>query len=225
MKIIHRNGRMLVDNVHATIKTTLVTAIAQDADLRGADLRGATLEGVTLRDATLGGADLGGADLGGANLRGADLRGADLRGAYLRGANLRDADLRDADLRGADLEGADLRGADLGGANLQDATLMGANLVSAILAGANLQGCFLETGECFEDFCRDVVPALIQAGGHPVPQQAWACHDWGNCPMAVAFGVRSIENIPRLYRPRVDQFIRLFDAGFIPTPTPNEPKA
>jgi hypothetical protein len=36
--------------------------------------------------------------------------------------------------------------------------------------------------------------------------------------MAHAFGVHQIEDIPLLYRPRVEQFIRLFDAGLIPAP-------
>ena len=69
-----------------TIKTTLLEAIKQGADLQGADLRGADLRGADLR-----GADLRGADLRGAYLRGGDLQGADLQGAYLRGVKIKAA--------------------------------------------------------------------------------------------------------------------------------------
>jgi uncharacterized protein YjbI with pentapeptide repeats len=82
------------------LRSVVVKAVADGANLRGADLRGADLYGANLR----------GADLRGADLRGADLRGADLRGAALYGADLYGADLYGADLYGADLRGADLRG-------------------------------------------------------------------------------------------------------------------
>ena len=62
-----------------TVKTTLLEAYLQRADLRGADLQGA------------------------------DLHGADLQGAYLRGADLQGAYLRGADLQGADLQGVKIK--------------------------------------------------------------------------------------------------------------------
>ena len=104
----------------------------------------------------------------------------------------------DADLGGADLRGANLGGADLVGANLRD---------------ANLRGARLDTGETLDEYRREVVPALIAAGGRPVSEAAWSCHSWENCPMAEAFGVHRVDDVPRLHRPRVEQFIRLFDAG------------
>ena len=153
---------------------------------------------IALEVAVKSGANLGGANLRGANLGGANLRGANLRGANLGGANLRGANLRYADLGGADLRDANLRDADLRGANLRD---------------ANLRDAKLETGETFDEYRTQVVPALLTAGGHPVPDEAWTCHSWKNCPMAAAFGVDDIAQIPALHRPRVEQFVRLFDAG------------
>ena len=179
----------------------------RDADLRDADLRNANLRDADLRGANLRGADLRGADLEGADLRDADLEGADLRDADLRDANLRDADLRDANLRRAVLGGADLGGADLGGADL---------------GGADLEGANLPTGETWEAYLAEVVPALLTAGGRTLRQVldsgAWQCHDWDNCPVAVAFGVRGLDGVPALHRPRAAQFVQLFDNGLIPQP-------
>ena len=126
--------------------------------------------------------------------------------AALEEAVAADADLADANLADADLAGADLAGANLAGANL---------------AGAkNINSTILETGETFGVYVKDVVPALCVAGGRTLEEVAagWNCHDWTNCPMAIAFGVHDVEDVPRLYRPRVDQFVRLFDAKLIPCP-------
>ena len=101
-----------------------------------------------------------------------------------------------------------LRGADLGGANLR-----GADLRDADLRRADLGGARLETGETLEEYRREVVPALLAAGGHPVPEAAWAGHSWQNCPMATAFAVDDLAKIPPLHRPRAAQFVRLYDAG------------
>ena len=153
------------------------------------------------------------ANLGGANLGGADLGGANLGGANLRGANLRGANLREADLRDANLGGADLRDADLGGANLRDADLGGADLVGA----KNLR---LPTGETWEEYLSETVPALLTAGGKKLDEVAteevWNCHSWDNCPMALAFGVHAIAQIPPLYRQQASQFVSLFDGKQIP---------
>jgi uncharacterized protein YjbI with pentapeptide repeats len=150
---------------------------------------------------------------------------ANLRDAYLRAANLRYADLSDANLSRADLIGADLRGADLRGANLIAAKLSGANLSRADLSGANMPG-----GYTFEVYKSDVVPALLTAGGKSladVVSNAWDCHKWTNCPMAYAFGVHEISEIPPLYRESAELFISLFDANLIPRPTvpPNSTQA
>jgi hypothetical protein len=130
----------------------------------------------------------------------ANLRGADLGGAYLRGANLGRANLGRANLGGANLGGANLRGADLG--------------------GADLRGAYLPTGERWEAYLADVVPALLTAGGQPLDGAAahWTCHTWENCPMAWTFSCAGISGVPALLRPRAEQFIHFFDAGLIPCP-------
>jgi len=117
--------------------------------------------------------------------------------AVLRDADLRDADLRDADLRGAVLSGA-------------------------VLSGAVLSGAVLPSGDRWEQYLSEVVPALCTAGGLPLEAVAtaehWGCHDWTNCPMAAAFSVADENKIPALYRPRAREFIQLFDSGLIPMP-------
>jgi len=176
-------------------------AEGQRADLQGANLQGADLRDAYLRDAYLRGADLQGADLRDAYLQGANLQGADLRDAYLRGADLRDAYLRDAYLQGADLQGANLQGANLRGADLRDAK--------------NLR---LPTGETWEQYLAETVPALLTAAGKSLEsyKAAWECHSWDNCPMAHAFDVHTLEDVPLLLRPRAEQFVQLFDAKQIP---------
>src|SRR4030095_1016129 len=105
------------------------------------------------------------------------------------------ADLRFADLRSADLSYADLRSADLSYAeNVGDFTM--------------------SDGIKFSDYKRDVVPALLTSGGKILDDiraaGAWECHEWTNCPMAIAFSVDRIENIPPLYRARAQEFIKFF---------------
>ena len=168
----------------------------------------------------LRGADLHSADLRGANLQGATLQEANLSGINLRGANLLGATLQDADLLGANLSCANLQDADLLGANLSFANLQDAHLRDADLEYATLEGAILPTGETYEEYLTHVVPALCTAAGAPLEEvvAAWDCHAWDNCPMAVAFGVHALSEIPLLYRPRVAQFMQLFDAGLLPLP-------
>ena len=100
------------------------------------------------------------------------------------------------------------------------------NLEGAYLEGANLKGAYLhpstrlDTGETFEEYLRDVLPALCTAGGRAladvITREHWECHEWANCPMAAAFGVKDPNGCPVLLRPRVDQFVKLFDSGLIP---------
>ncbi len=119
------------------------------------------------------------------------------------------ADLRNADLRDADLRGADLRG--------------------AYLSNADLSGVTLPTGESWETYLTEVVPALLVAGGREIAAVAtpetWACHDWSNCPMHAAFRARELPDVPALHRPRAKQFVQLFDAGLIPLPALTESAA
>ncbi|AGY57116.1 pentapeptide repeat-containing protein [Gloeobacter kilaueensis] len=162
----------------------------------------------------------------------ANLYGANLTRANLYGANLTRANLEGANLYGAKLTRANLYGANLEGANLTRANLYGANLTRASLEGANLEGAKLgketkispetrlPTGELWSEYLAEVVPALCTAGGRKLEEVAghWDCHTWENCPMAAAFGVQGIEEIPLLFRPRAQQFVPLFDAGLIPCP-------
>ena len=111
-------------------------------------------------------------------------------------------DLREVDLRCADLSGADLREADLHKADLREAKLV--------------------CGETWEQYLDEVVPTLLTAGGKTLKDiviaDAWECHHWGNCPMAIAFSVVCIEDAPKLYWPRIKEFIQYFDALLIPCP-------
>jgi hypothetical protein len=193
----------MIDIKHRYTGAVLTTVDA--ANLRGADLSRANL-----RDANLRGADLSCADLSRADLRDADLSDADLSRADLRDADLSDADLSCADLSRANLRDANLRDANLRGANLRDANLRDANL-----RGADLRGATLPTGETWEVYCAEVVPALLIAGGSAVTPDAWQCHNWSNCLMACAFGAKGLQDVPVLFRPRAEQLIQFFDAGLL----------
>ena len=174
----------------------------------GADLRDADLRGADLHDAKLQYAKLQGADLRDAKLQGAKLQCADLRDAKLQGAKL-----RDADLRGAKLRGAYLRDADLWGAKLQGAYLQGADLRDADLRGAYLRG-----EETIESYAQ-TLSALLTAGGRSIETMrkslAVQCHDWTNCPMAYAFTVSSLDEIPAEWRDQASRFVSLYDRGLI----------
>ncbi len=154
-----------------------------------------------------------------ANLSKANLSKADLSGADLSGADLSRADLSRADLRRADLRGADLRG--LSGADLRGADLRGADL-----SGADLRRAKLPTGETWEEYLSTSVPALLTSGGKSIKEVladgAWSCHEWTNCPMACALGIHKPEEAPEALRPRVEQFVQLFDAELVPEPKVTE---
>ena len=171
--------------------------------------------------ANLGGANLVRANLDGANLVRANLYGANLVRANLVRANLYGANLVRAYLGGAYLVRAYLGGANLDGAYLVRANLDGANLRSANLGGARLDGATrLTTGETWDEYLRETLPALLTAGGRALAEVAtaehWDCHNWGNCPMHAAFGAADISGVPILLRPRAEQFIQFFDAKLIP---------
>ena len=127
-----------------------------------------------------------------------------------------------ASLPGVNLPGVNLRGANLRGANLWGANLGGANLRDAILRDAILRYATMPSGETWETYLSVTVPALLTAGGRPVAEVAtrehWSCHEWTNCPMAAAFGVDCLEQVPEVHRPAVELFVRLFDSGLIPMP-------
>jgi hypothetical protein len=109
---------------------------------------------------------------------------------------------------------------DLSRANLSGADLSGVNLSGAHLSGAHLSGAILPTGERWESYLSEVVPALLIAGGKTLAgtREHWECHVWDNCPMPYAFGAHGLKGVPVLLRPRVEQFIQFFDAKLIPCP-------
>lgn len=71
-----------------TIKTTVLQAKEQGANLISADLRCANLSGANLSRANLSGANLNGAKLNGANLSDTNLNGANLNDAHFSGAKI-----------------------------------------------------------------------------------------------------------------------------------------
>ena len=130
--------------------------------------------------------------------------------AWLRG----EAEGERADLRSAYLGSADLGSAYLGSADLGSADLGSADLRSAILS----DDTYLPN-ESFADYKSDVLPALISAGGK-TPQElvnagAHLCNSWTNCPMAFAFDIHSEGDAPPLLKPRVREFVQLFDAHLL----------
>ncbi len=131
------------------------------------------------------------------------------------GADLGSADLGSANLRGANLRGANLGSADLGSADLGSADLCGADLCGA-------KNVHLPTGETWEEYLTETVPALLTAGGKSLESfvEHFACHSWDNCPMAYAFDTHDLSGVPLLLRPRAEQFIQFFDAQQIPWPLP-----
>ena len=216
--------KVLFEGDYPTLKACVEAAVKAGAnlsraDLAGADLSGAKLSGAKLSGANLTNANLTGADLTNAYLTRADLAGADLSGAKLSGAKLSGANLTNANLTGADLTNAYLTGADLTGADLTGAYLAGAKLTGA----KNIETCRLDTGETVKEYREQVVPALIAAGGKtlddPAVASSWNCHHWENCPMHTVFGINSESEAPIFHRPRVKQFVQLFDAGWLPAET------
>ena len=190
------------------------------ADLRNADLRGAYLRGAYLSGANLRSANLSGENLSGTNLSGVNLSRANLSRADLSGAKISAADLGGANLSEANISEANIRGANLSGVNLSGANLSGVDLSSAYLNNAKLSGANLENGLSWERYLSEVVPALCIAGGKSLEEVAavWECHSWENCPMHIAFGVNSIDEIPETHRLEARRFVMFFDQELIPRP-------
>lgn len=82
----------------------------------------------------------------------------------------------------------------------------------------------LPTGETWEEYLTETVPALLTAGGKALESfaESFSCHEWANCPMAHAFDTHDLSGVPLLLRPRAEQFIQLFDAKQIPWPLPTK---
>jgi hypothetical protein len=123
-------------------------------------------------------------------------------------------------------EALDAHKAWLGGAkNGTRLVLRYADISDADLRYANLRGAILGDGLTWERYLSELVPALLTAGGktlEAVVTESWSCHHWKNCPMATAFGVHSLREIPPLYQAEAERFVQFFDAGFIPNPLTGE---
>ena len=71
------------------------------------------------------------------------------------------------------------------------------------------------------EYITNDLDAVLRAGGRyeeAIKPQHWECHSWENCPMAVAFGARSLNAIPAEWREKAQMFVRLFDCGLIARP-------
>src|SRR5258708_5649270 len=115
-----------------------------------------------------------------------------------------DADDLIAALQKAVKDEADLRGADLSVANLSGANLRGANLSGAYLSWANLRGAYLPTGETWEQYRKEVVPALLNDSYdlRELAKKSWQNHSWDSCPLATRYNTHSLDGVPILLRPR-----------------------
>jgi hypothetical protein len=97
-----------------------------------------------------------------------------------------------------------------------------ANLAGAYLAGETR----LPAGFAGKLYLSELVPALLTAGGKKLEEVAnsetWGCHSWGSegrelaCPIATAFDVHQISDVPILYREQANFFIQVFDAKLVP---------
>ncbi len=125
------------------------------------------------------------------------------------------------------------QGVDLGGAYLKGANLGGAYLGGAYLGGADLKlsdTTRLPTGETWKEYREEVLPLLMTLGGKEMAAvvAAWDCHDWTNCPMAIAYdfdgGYENASPLVKLLRPRIEQFVAFFDAKLIPQPRKANPR-
>lgn len=234
-KITNKSGTVIftadIEDTEEPTSTKLGHAVkkAVDAD--------ANLSDANLADADLDGLNLAGANLWRADLRNVDLIGANLTHAYLVDANFARSNLEGAKLTHASLSGANLYRTNLGNtdlsyANLIDATLWGANLRGANFAHANFKGVkdipnfTMPDGLRFHQYTRDVVPALLTAGGRSLDDikqsVGW---DPNNCPVGpveYAFFVDTIDEIPLLYRARAIEFTMLFNAHMLPEPWETE---
>ena len=63
---------------------------------------------------------------------------------------------------------------------------------------------------------------LLTAGGVTIREilaaGAWNCHDWHNCPLHVAHGVKDVTQLPAELRLEGERFLKLFDGHFLPRP-------
>jgi hypothetical protein len=179
-----------------------------------------TVPGDTLQGVDLSRSNLFGADLFGTNLSGTDLIQANLSQANLTWANLSRAELSGADLFQAKLSESNLSQAYLSGTNLSQADLTGADLTHAELSGTDLTDTILPNGMTLPEYLAWLPSGLLTQGGKTLEEvaTAWGNLDWTDCPMATAFSVHSLEEIPECHRQGAALFIALYDGGHLPKP-------
>lgn len=95
---------------------------------------------------------------------------------------------------------------------VESAVRAGKSLDRARLDGAkNLR---MPSGETWEEYVTQTVPALLTAGGKALDEVAneehWDCHDWDNCPIKTAFDAKDIQDVPPLYRQQASLFVSRF---------------
>jgi hypothetical protein len=175
---------------------------------------------LTVPGDTLQGADLSQANLSWANLSGANLSETNLTRANLTRAFLSQIYLSRANLSGAYLSVADLSWANLSKADLFYANLSGANLSNADLTRADLTGTILPNGMTLPEYLAWLPSGLLTQGGKTLEEVAasWGNHTWTDCPMATAFSVGSLREIPECHQQGAALFIALFDGGHLPKP-------
>jgi hypothetical protein len=212
-------------------KTPSPVQIAEILRLHGAWLRGE--------------ADGARANLAGANLAGANLAGANLDGAYLARANRRVSGRRESGRRvsgrresGRRVSGRRESGRRESGRRESGRRESGRRESGPRVSGrresgrresggANLDGeTRLPAGFAWKLYLSELVPALLTAGGKKLEEVAnsetWGCHSWGSegrelaCPIATAFDVHQISDVPILYREQANFFIQVFDAKLVP---------
>ena len=109
--------------------------------------------------------------------------------------------------------------ASLDGARLVGARLVGASLVGASLDGARLDGASLPDGRDWETYKDDHLAGLCSTPEIVAKAtEAWGGHDWGNCPMHAAYGIKGIDQAPEDKRIAMAAWVALYDARLLESP-------
>lgn len=188
-------------------------------DLSGMDLRNLNFKnGIFIRT------NFSNAQLDGCNFEDANFEGANFSNASLVGANLKFADFSKANLSYANLQSTKLTQTSFVKTNLQGANLIDSDFHRAYMGFQNrlfpnITGAILEKDLTFEQYLVNL-PKFLTVTGKKLDEvcAVWNCHEWKNCPMAIAFNVKKINNIPKKYQREAERFVMFFDAGLIPNP-------
>lgn len=161
----------------------------------------------------------------------ADLRMQALTLSSLRGANLQSIDLSYACICNVDFTDTDLSGATLVDADLSDCYLRRTNLSGANLAHSHFHYCHdedvifsdrtvLPSIVTWKEFREELIPKLLTHAGATLAEMLipdnWQSRTWPDCPMGRVFGGQWAISVPPELRPLVNQFMRLYDTGFLP---------